>query len=381
MHAPGSRSRSARPTLESVAREAAVSRQTVSNVLNAPHLVSEETRRRVEAVIARTGYRPVKAGQTLRTRRSYLIAVGLQPPAEDRGEVEHSFLHALAERAQLRGFRTLVYTAGSDDAEISAYESLLSEYDLDGFVLTGTHAGDQRTAWLDQHNIPFVTFGRPWAPVAGPSAPRHSWVDVDGASGVLAASRHLISRGYRRIAFLGWPEGSGVGDDRRSGWEAACRDAGLPTDGLAVRLANSLAAGRSACAQLVESPDPPDAFVCVSDLIALGAWSLLTARGLTAHAVVGFDDSAAAAAAGVSSVSQPLGEVANACLDCLQKLQKGHGTNAEAPDMVLLEPRLILRGSAGDASVPGANPGLANICGTVRGQSPRTAPHPGRNLT
>jgi DNA-binding LacI/PurR family transcriptional regulator len=361
MHAPGSRWRSARPTLESVAREAAVSRQTVSNVLNAPHLVSDDTRRRVEAVIARTGYRPVKAGQTLRTRRSYLIAVGLQTPAEDRGEVEHGFLHALTERAQLRGYRTLVYTAGSDDAEIGTYESLLSEHDLDGFVLTGTHTGDRRTAWLDDQNIPFVTFGRPWG-----SAARHSWVDVDGASGVLAASRHLIGRGYRRIAFLGWPEGSGVGDDRRSGWEAACREAALPTYGLASRIDNSLAAGRSACGQLLESSSPPDAFVCVSDLIALGAWSLLTARGLapgSSAAVVGFDDSAAAAAAGLSSVGQPLAEVASACLDCLQKLQKGSSADADAPDTVLLEPRLILRSSSGDASLTGttlfpAPPGL-----------------------
>src|SRR5215475_6781364 len=244
MHGSGSRWRSPRPTLESVAREAAVSRQTVSNVLNAPHVVSEETRRRVEEVISRTGYRPVKAAQTLRTRRSYLIAVGLQTPAEDRGEVEHGFLHALSERAQLRGFRTLLYTVENDDAEIGTYESLLSEYDLDGFVLTGTHTGDRRTAWLDQHKIPFVTFGRPWG-----SAARHSWVDVDGASGVRAATRHLIGRGHRRIAFLGWPEGSGVGDDRRAGWEAECRAAALPTDRLAVRMANSFAEGRSACAR------------------------------------------------------------------------------------------------------------------------------------
>ena len=350
MEISGGRSRagSTRATLESVAREAAVSRQTVSNVLNAPHLVSEDTRRRVEAVIARTGYRPVKAGQTLRTRRSYLIAVGLQPPAEDRGEVEHGFLHALTERAYLRGYRTLVYTAGSDDAEIDTYESLLSEYDLDGFVLTGTHTGDKRTAWLDDQNIPFVTFGRPWGPER--TAARHAWVDVDGASGVRAASRHLISRGYRRIAFLGWPEGSGVGDDRRSGWEAACREAALPTQGLAVRIDNSLAAGRSACAQLLASSNPPDAFVCVSDLVALGAWSLLTALGLAPGArpaVTGFDDSTAAAAAGLTSVAQPLAEAASACLDCLQKLQEGssaHGT----PDMVLLDPQLIPRHSSGD---------------------------------
>jgi DNA-binding LacI/PurR family transcriptional regulator len=344
MYKPGQRWRSARPTLESVAREAVVSRQTVSNVLNAPHLVSDETRRRVEAVIARTGYRPVKAAQTLRTRRSFLIAVGLRTPAEDRGEVEHGFLHALAERAQLRGYRTLLYTVDNDDAEIGTYESLVSEYDLDGFVLTNTHTGDQRTVWLDQYKIPFVTFGRPWG-----AATSHSWVDVDGASGVRAATRHLIGLGHRSIAFLGWPEGSGVGEDRRAGWEAACREAALPADGLLLRMNNSFAAGRSACAELLLAASPPTAFVCVSDVIALGALSELTARGLepgSQSAVIGFDDSAAAALAGLSSVRQPLAEVASACLDCLHKLQARPGPRDKPPDTVLLEPRLVLRGSA-----------------------------------
>jgi DNA-binding LacI/PurR family transcriptional regulator len=344
MRGQGSRWRSDRPTLESVAREAGVSRQTVSNVLNAPHLVSDDTRQRVEAVIERTGYRPVKAAQTLRTRRSYLIAVGLQTPAEDRGEVEHEFLHALTDRAQLRGFRTLLYTVENDDAEIRTYESLLSEYDLDGFVLTNTHTDDKRTAWLDQQKIPFVTFGRPWG-----SADQHSWVDVDGASGVLAATRHLIGRGHRRVAFLGWPKGSGVGEDRRAGWTAACREAGLPTKGLAFRMANSFAAGRSACTELLQSANPPTAFVCVSDVIALGALSELTARRLepgSQSAVIGFDDSAAAAIAGLSSVAQPLAEVASACLDCLQKLQGPPAAPDSTPDMVLLEPRLVLRSSA-----------------------------------
>jgi len=344
VHGQGSEWRSQRPTLESVAREAGVSRQTVSNVLNAPHRVRDETRQRVEAVIASTGYRPVKAAQTLRTRRSYLIAVGLRTRAQDSGEVEHEFLHALTGHAQLRGFRILLYAAENDDAEIRTYESLLSEYDLDGFVVTNTHTDDKRTAWLDQQKIPFVTFGRPW----GYSA-RHSWVDVDGASGVLAATRHLISLGHRRVAFLGWPDGSGVGDDRRSGWEAASREAALRTDGLGLRMTNSFAAGRSACAQLLDRPSPPTAFVCVSDAIALGALSELTARGQepgSRSAVIGFDDSAAAAIVGLSSVAQPLSEAASACLDCLQKLQAPVAACEDTPDKVLLKPRLVLRSSA-----------------------------------
>jgi DNA-binding LacI/PurR family transcriptional regulator len=114
-------------------------------------------------------------------------------------------------------------------------------------------------------------------------------------------------------------------------------------------MVNSFAAGRSACAQLLQQASPPTAFVCVSDVIALGALSELTARGLrpgSQSAVIGFDDSAAAAIAGLSSVAQPLSEVASACLDCLQKLQAPLGAREVSPDMVLLEPRLVLRSSA-----------------------------------
>jgi DNA-binding LacI/PurR family transcriptional regulator len=332
-----------RPTLETVAEAAAVSRQTVSNVLNAPHLVRPATRERVEAVIARTGYRPVKAAQTLRTRRSHLIAVGIPPPVEG-AEVLDSFLHALTEQAQQRGYRILLITAGDDDTEIGVYDALLSEYDLDAFVVTGTHTGDTRTTWLGRQRVPFVTFGRPWG-----AAGRHSWVDVDGACGMRAVTRHLIDAGHERIAFLGWPEGSGVGDDRRSGWEQACRVAGLPTRGLDRQLVDGLDTGRLACAALLRSPRPPTAFVCVSDAIGLGAWTEITSRGLipgTDAAVTGFDDSAAAAVIGLTSLAQPVAAVAGACLDALQKLLAAPGGRPRSHDRVLLEPRLVLRSSA-----------------------------------
>src|ERR1700755_140112 len=81
-----------------VARAASVSLQTVSNVINAPHLVRAETRERVESVIAATGYRPLKAAQTLRTQRSHLIAVIIPEPGQWKGELHNSFLHALTRR-------------------------------------------------------------------------------------------------------------------------------------------------------------------------------------------------------------------------------------------------------------------------------------------
>lgn len=332
-----------RPTLETVARAAEVSRQTVSNVLNAPHLVRPATRERVQAVIARTGYRPVKAAQTLRTGRSHLIAMGIPNPGEGAGELLDRFLHALTEQAQQRGYRILLFTAGDDTAEVAAYDSLLGEYNLDAFVVTSTHTADSRTTWLARQRVPFVTFGRPWGTIA-----RHSWVDVDGACGIRAATDYLIAAGHQRIAFLGWPGGSGVGDDRRSGWEQACQAAGRPVAGLASQAEDGIGSGRAACAALLGSPLPPTAFVCVSDTIALGAWTELTARGLVPGkdvAVTGFDNSAAAAAVGLTSVAQPVAEVAGACLAALQRLLAARGARLRH-DRVLLEPRLVLRSSA-----------------------------------
>jgi DNA-binding LacI/PurR family transcriptional regulator len=342
-----SRADGQRPTLASVASAAAVSRQTVSNVLNAPHLVREETRLRVEAVIAETGYRPLKAAQTLRTNRSHLIAVIIPAPKPERGELHNAFLHAVTKRAQRSGYRVLLFTAANDSEEVRAYSELLDDYTLDAFVLTGTHAGDERTSWLRRRRVPFVTFGRPWG-----GSDNHPWVDVDGASGERAATAHLIAAGHRRIAFLGWPAGSGVGDDRCAGWETACREAGLATAGLRLQMQEDFGEGRAACGVLLDGEDPPTAFVCVSDTIAFGAWKQIVARGLVPGqdvAVTGFDDTTAAAVVGLTSVAQPLDEVADACLDALDGLlatTRGGRRTTTARRHVLLEPRLVRRDSA-----------------------------------
>ena len=102
------------PTVEDVAVAAGVSRQTVSNVLNTPHIVREETRERVRTAIADLGYRPSAAARHLRTRRSSTIGIHLDPYAGGiSGVVLDRFVHALTERAGDRGMRIQLYAARS----------------------------------------------------------------------------------------------------------------------------------------------------------------------------------------------------------------------------------------------------------------------------
>jgi DNA-binding LacI/PurR family transcriptional regulator len=313
-----------RPTIASVASAAAVSRQTVSNVINAPQRVGEQTRRRVERAIAEAGYRPLKTAQALRTGRSNLIAVGIPNAGSTRNLLIEGFLHVLTEEAQRRGYRILLVTGADDASEIKAYNELLTDYDIDALVFTATHRGDQRVPWLLSKGT------------------------VDGAGGVREATEHLIELGHQRIAFIGWPGGSGVGEDRLSGWEQACRTAGLPLRDLSRRTPDGLEQGRQACANLLDSPKPPTAIVCVSDTLAVGAWVEVTARGGRPGrdvAIIGFDDSPTASMIGLSSVAQPLSAAAAVCVDCVQSLNRTTGTSTTAPLQVLLAPKLIVRES------------------------------------
>ncbi len=327
-----------RATLEDVAARAEVSRQTVSNVINSPGIVRPATRDRVLAAIAALDYRPNVAARSLVTRRSRVLGFAVPPSTRGtRYAVGSAFLHALTEAAQDEGYRIMLFSAGTDADEIAQYTDLLDGADLDGFVLANTHHGDPRTAWLTERGVPFVTFGRPWG---DPDAPHH-WVDVDGAAGTRAAVAHLAAAGHRRIGFVGWPAGSGVGDDRRAGWAEAMTALGARAEDLNHWQTVARESVEDAMAPVTELllTETPTALVCVSDTVAVAA--LMARRELDLPvAVVGFDDAPVAEPLGLTSLRQPLAEAATRCLDLVLRPER------DEPHEVLLAPDLIVRPSS-----------------------------------
>ena len=324
-------------TVADVATAAGVSRQTVSNVLNAPEVVRPATRERVERVIAELGYRPHASARRLRTRQSSTLGVRLDPVHGISGAMFDRFLHALVEHGDQRDMRILLFTAIDPADEIRQFERLSDGADVDGFVLTSTFHNDPRTSWLRGQNIPFVTFGRPWSLPDMDAAP-HPWADVDGHAGLHEATTELRRRGHRRIGFLGWPSPSGQGDERRRGWRDAM--AGTPDpDRLDLACVDDVAAASGAVTAARASGVEFDAVVCASDTLALGAWSVL-GPGVP---VVGYDDTPVAAALGISSVEQPLAEVASAVFELLMG-PTGRVVLPPAAGHRLLRPRVVWRG-------------------------------------
>jgi DNA-binding LacI/PurR family transcriptional regulator len=336
------------PTVDDVAALAGVSRQTVSNVLNSPVVVRPATRTRVESAIEQLGYRPHASARRLRSRKSFTIGIRLDPVRNGiSGNILDRFLHAITEQADDRGMRILLYTAADPADEIGRLRELRDGADVDAVVLTSTFYDDPRTAWLTENRVPFVTFGRPWGEDDMDAAP-HLWVDVDGFAGVRDATLELRARGATRVGFIGWPSPSGTGDERRRGWADASGVEPLEHSPLSRAVEDGVAQGTRAAAELLAGTGAPDALVCASDSLALGAAIAVAASDRPGLPVVGYDNTPVALAVGLSSVDQPVEAVAAAALELLfggsgnDILPRDAGP--QHPRHHLLAPRLVLRG-------------------------------------
>ncbi|MCH8612601.1 LacI family DNA-binding transcriptional regulator [Arsenicicoccus dermatophilus] len=317
-----------RATINDVARAANVSRQTVSNVVNRPDRVAPQTLARVQAEIDRLGYRPSSAAKSLREQRAGAVGLELDArPGAAGAEISFPFLAQLSLAA--RQHRCHVVTFGNEAPALttSGYESMVRAHLVDAFVLFNTHHGDPRPRWLTERGIPYVTFGQVW------DEPEFTaWADVDGRAGTAAAVRHLVERGYERVGFVGWPEGSETGDDRLEGWRATAEELGVLDEDLLVRTRQDLQEAQRAIAAITARLRPGDALVCVSDVVAVGAQDAISAAGLTPGrdvGVVGFDGTPTAAMFGLTTVEQPLAEIVECLLSTLDDLLEGRDAPVE----------------------------------------------------
>lgn len=329
-----------RHTIRDVSNRAGVSVGTVSNVLNLPHLVAEETRTRVLEAIDELDYRPNRAARSLPAQKSFRIGYRLADPG--LSPALDVFLHQLVLAASRHGFDMALFAPRPGQSDLDAYREVILANDVDGFILSETNYTDERVEMLSELSIPFVTFGWTRSPEPFP------WVDVDGADGMAQVVDHLVEMGHERIALIAWPEGSRTGDARVEGFRRAMGAAGLSVpDDLVVRCENRFDQARAATGAPLDLSRSPTAIATVQDELALGVVDEALRRGIDVGgdlAVSGFDDSQAAALSwpGLTSVRQPFAEAARSLVDLL--VARLTSPDLE-PRQVMLRPELVVRAS------------------------------------
>ncbi len=323
-----------RVTLRWVAEKAGVSPATVSRVSRGSTQVSPELRDRVLRIIEEHGYRPSHLGRALAEKRHG--ALGLVFPGLS-GPYFSELIQGFEAQALATGDQVLLLSShyrADTDAKVIDLASR-----VDGMAI---HAGTVSEAAIQtvSEQIRVVV-------MAGESGSAHASVSTDNAT-VATLTRHLIvDHGYRRLAFVGHPEGS---PDVTARWEAflaAHRETGRTPPDDPVRLGLAQSDGAIAAKLLLDQGgERPDAVVCANDETALGLMLGALGRGLRVPediAITGFDDlqMARLVRPGLTTVHQPVRELATTAARLL-----GAPLDQLDGDTVLAT-RPVLRGSCG----------------------------------
>ncbi len=332
-------------SIQALADSLGLSISTVSRALNGYTDVSAATRARVKLAAKAMNYQPHPVAHRLATGKTG--AVALLYPQQQTKYQEASFAALISgvEEA-LQGHELFVLSVGIalGEQEMPQLQRFVSARIVDGLILVRTQVNDARIAWLQQRGMPFVTLGRTLH-----NAP-HAWVDTDNEGAFAQATQALIAHGHRRIALINASPLMTFAALREQGFRKALRESHMNQADCSVHHTDLTAtSSESVTHQLLTSPKPPTAIVCVTDAMAIGAMRAIKAVGLRVGddvAVVGYGNSEA----GIYS-EPPLATIDHHIIDNGRQLARLllRAMAGEAPDNLhaLEATQLIIRESFG----------------------------------
>ena len=280
-----------RVSIKDVAKEAGVSASTVSYVLNSTptETISPETTKRVMEAVRKLGYVPNLNARSLSSRHSNLIGV-LIPQTEPGKELMFSnpfygeLLSSIEYTARLNGYHLLL----SGTKEDQDYLGIARNRGVDGVIIIGTYPGENLDA-LKTLDVPIVLVDSYVKDEA------FHTIGIEDKEGARIATRYLIEKGHRRIAFIsGSIRENGVNIKRYQGYCDALQEAGLPVEEQAVYSGTvDYEYGIEAAAEYLRRGKKQTAAFVTADVITMGLIKELTKQGIRVPddlSIVSFDD-------------------------------------------------------------------------------------------
>jgi LacI family transcriptional regulator, galactose operon repressor len=328
-----------RPTISDVAERAAVSKATVSHVINQTRFVEEDTRQRVLQAVAALGYRPSTVARSLTTNRTQMIGVIVSDASN------YFFAEVLQGiEAVLRPVDyALIICNTTEILEREAhYLDLLVRQRVDGIIAAATSQRWDVLTEVDTQHIPVVFVDRYFEGLNSP------FVGVDNRKGASLGTTHLIQRGYRRIGILAGFQRLSTMRDRLAGFRQTLQEHAIPlAEEWVITSPLSIEGGCEAMRRLMTLTERPDAVFFNNNLLAAGGLLAIQELGLRCPEHVGlltFDDHpwAAVSCPPLTVVYQPSREVGQIAAQMILNL-----INGRLPDVshVILECQLIVRQS------------------------------------
>lgn len=335
-------------TIDDVAQLAGVSTATVSRAMRGLPNVAPATRDRVARAANLLEYIADPAAAALAAGRTDTIGV-VVPTIGRWGHARIlEVVTDVAARASLDVLPVMVTSPASRAAFLTSHPFRRR---VDGLLVAEVPLEASDLLRLAEGR-PVVTIGLDLEDVDG--------VMADEATGIAAATQHLLGLGHTRITFIGSTESTNtlVGPARRrQGFADALVSAGVAmTDAQVVETQATPTGGAAAMTLLLDESDPPTAIITASDEMALGAMEVARSRGLSIPgdlSVVGLDDQPIAQYVGLTTVARDVTRIATVAADWLvQRIEAARSDTAMVvpPRQHIVATSLVVRTSSGPPS-------------------------------
>ncbi len=337
-----------RPTIKEVASMAGVSTQTVSRVINERPDVSRETRKRVQDVIEKLGYRPSALARSLIRRRSHtlgIVTAGLKYIGPNRT------LNGITVAAEEAGYALLLKELSGFDADDNEliFQSLLSRH-VDGIIWAVPEVGKNRD-WINmlpgELDVPIVYLTM---------EPREniSVVSINNYLGGRLAMSHLLEQGYRHIGHISGPLDWWESRQRMKAWKDALEESGIGFYEHSWIEGNwSSSSGVQAAEKLFEQYADLDSILVANDQMALGVMQVAHQKGKRIPqdlGIVGFDDIPESAFfwPSLTTVHQDQSNLAKVAVEEIIKIIEAEWEESVpiSPKSIMLETTLVVRDSS-----------------------------------
>jgi DNA-binding LacI/PurR family transcriptional regulator len=351
-------------TMRDVAKASGFSPATVSIVLNNAPLaryIAPTTKKRIEEVAKKLGYRPNAMARFLRSKRSHSVGVMFF-------DITDPFCTPV-----LRGIENALYQlsyipffadAHNQRNRFERYLEMLLEHHVEALIVVANwlFVDIHVLADLSKRNIPAATIG--WE-LPGDTV---SSVMVDNEAGGRLALEHLYQLGHRKIAFIRGPKMLIDSAPRWRGIQKLAHSSGLDIEpSLVLQLPDSFdpnsgfEGGYRFAEELLQRKKRFTALMAFDDLTALGAIRALTKAGVKVPehcSVVGFDDVApsAMAAPALTTVRQPLEAMGSLAVNIVMEgVNAGHEKREWNISRHKMNPELVIRDSTRAAALTGSD--------------------------
>lgn len=274
-------------TINDIARLAEVSKKTVSRVINNSPFVKEETRKRVEAIIAEHGFTPDPQARGLAFRRSFLVGMIYDNPSPN---YVVNMQQGVLDAVRGSGLELVVHPCNrASETFLADVRAFIVRQKLFGVVMPPSVSEDDRVvAILREADCPYVRIAS-----VSLDQPANMVVTHD-SRGAAQAARRLAQLGHRRIAFISGPDTFRSSHERGRGFREGLAEHGLTLADAYVRQgAYTFESGVEAASSLLSMADRPTAIFAGNDEMAIGVMKAARDRGLDVPrdlSIVGFDD-------------------------------------------------------------------------------------------